>query len=100
MVVILNTFNEAIALPARADVLKRGLGRTRRYFVLLGATCVFVEGELSACCVGSLFGWIGDIVVVLEITALAFTGSVEENPPCVLCQSILHGMDGVVVCFC
>ena len=52
VVVIPNTFNEAMSLPARVDVLERGLGRTRRHFVVLGTTCVFVEGELSACCVG------------------------------------------------
>ena len=51
VVVILNTFNEAMSLLAKADVLERGLGRTHRHSVVLGTTCVFGEGELSACCV-------------------------------------------------
>ena len=86
VVVIPNTFNEAMSLPVRADVLERGLGRTRRHFVVLSITCVLVEGELSVCCVRWLFGWIGDRLI-FEITALALRGVLKKrNGACFVSQ--------------
>ena len=43
------------------------------------------------------FSWIGDRVVVFGINTHVLRESVEKKPRCVLCQSILRSMEGVVV---